>query len=133
MNAEPHELPENFTIESWADLADDLLCAGQSAKEIRVALVDVWPSYQWFVLVQDSSETWASSKDLSTDLHHADNLCGKNLMVWMYSGSVQPCNENIGGVTAQHLIDEAISHYPHPDGILDYIKSSMEKNMSNVF
>ena len=46
--AEYYEVPENFTIESWGDLADDLLCAGVNASGIRDALVDVWPDYQWF-------------------------------------------------------------------------------------
>ena len=52
MTAEYHELPENFTIESWGDLADDLLCAGVAASVIKDALVDVWPDYQWFAKSQ---------------------------------------------------------------------------------
>ena len=123
IRAEYHELPENFTIESWADLADDLLCAGQSSGDIRDALVDVWPNYKWFVLVQDNSETWATNKASNTDFHQADNLCGKNLVVWMYSGTEQNCNANVAGASAQRLIDNAISSGSTPPAVRDYITS----------
>merc|ERR1711964_64790 len=79
------ETQEMITQDSWADLADTLLCAGNSAEEIRDGLRAVWPNNHWFVLVQDSELLWFSNKDLSTELHHADDLCGKNLVVWMYS------------------------------------------------
>ena len=134
MLAQYHELPENFTIESWGDLADDLLCAGQTSAGIRDALVDVWPHYEWFVLVQDNSETWASYRNSNTELHQADNLCGKNLVVWMYSGSMQHCNANTAGVNAQHLIDAASSHGSTAVARRDYIQSRKEKQtITNMF
>merc|ERR1712013_565979 len=79
------ETQKVITQDSWADLADTLLCAGNSAEEIRDGLRAVWPNNHWFVLVQDS------------ELHHADDLCGKNLVVWMYSGGIKGCNENVAG------------------------------------
>jgi len=121
--------PENpgvLSEESWADLADTLLCAGNTAEEIRDGLRAVWPNNHWFVLVQDSELLWASNKDLSTELHHADDLCGKNLVVWMYSGGIKGCNENVAGTVAQELIDQAVSAFPFPEDILDYIKTNEE-------
>ena len=78
--------PSDGGDDNWADLADTLLCAGNTALEIRDGLRAVWPNYHWFVLVQDADLIWFSNKDLDTELHHADDLCGKNMVVWMYSG-----------------------------------------------
>ena len=91
MNAEYHELPENFTVASWQDLANDLLCAGQDAENIRDALVGVYPNYEWFVLVQASTGGWSGHVGYNSNYgtHQASNLCGKNLVIWMYSGSYQ--------------------------------------------
>jgi uncharacterized membrane protein len=90
-------------------LADNLLCAGQLSANIRDALVDVWPNYEWFVLVQDNTQGWYATWSGNTEFYQADNICGKNLVAWMYSGSVQNCNANIAGASAQRLIDNASS------------------------
>ena len=118
--AEYYEVPENFTIESWGDLADDLLCAGVNASGIRDALVDVWPDYQWFVFVQDSYQGrdvlgWGES-------HYATNLRGKFMFVWMYSGSVNNCTENAVS-SAQTLIDKAIATSSTPNCVMDFIQT----------
>merc|ERR1711909_86481 len=85
--------------DSWADLADTLLCAGNTAEEIRDGLRAVWPNNHWFVLVQDSELLWAGIKG---------------------------CNENVAGTVAQELIDQAVSAFPFPEDILDYIKTNEE-------
>jgi len=126
------ETQEVISQDSWADLADTLLCAGNSAEEIRDGLRAVWPNNHWFVLVQDSELLWFSNKDLSTELHHADDLCGKNLVVWMYSGGIKGCNENVAGTVAQELIDQAVSAFPFPEDIVDYIKTSKEFIISSL-
>merc|ERR1712142_1284639 len=103
----PPDNPSDGGEDNWADLADTLLCAGNTAMEIRDGLIAVWPNYHWFVLVQD-----------------ADDLCGKNMVVWMYSGGIKPCNENVAGTLAQQLIDDAVSSFPFPEDILDFIKTN---------
>ena len=90
---------------NWADLADDLLCAGQSSAGIWDALVDVWRNNEWFVIVQDNTQEWYANWSGNTEFHQADNLCGKNLVAWMYSGSMQNCNAITAGASAQHWID----------------------------
>ena len=120
---EYHELPENFTIKSWGDLADDLLCAGVDAAGIRDALADVYPypTYHGFVIVQDNSGGRATVG--SGDSHYATNLCGKNMFVWMKVGSsVGACSANAASA-AQTLIDRAIYWSSTPNGVMAYIQS----------
>ena len=126
MTVEYHELPEDFTIAGWADLADDLLCAGQTASDIMNALIDVYPNYSWFVLVQDNTQGYSGSYGGNSEIHNADNLCGKNMVVWMNSGSTQDCNTNTAGASAQRLIDNASSSGSTPSTIMNYITSSKD-------
>ena len=122
VNAEYHELPDNFTIAGWEDLADDLLCAGRSALDIINALANYGPNYKWFVLVQSSSLTYSYHIGYTSNygFHQATNRCGKNLFVWMYSGSSQACDAN-GAANAQNLINTASSSGSTPNAVVNYI------------
>merc|ERR1711936_899006 len=93
--------PENpgvISEDSWADLADTLLCAGNTAEEIRDGLRAVWPNNHWFVLVQDSELLWASNKDLSTELHHADDL---QITIGLFWSRTQSCCGLVTRTSAQ--------------------------------
>ena len=121
MTAEYQDLPENFTMgNTWGDLADDLLCAGKDAADITARLHDVWPDYEWFVLVQDNSNGWAGL--FAGEYHMASDVCGKNMVVWMYSGSVSQCKANAVSA-AQTLIDKAITTSSTPNGVLEFIQA----------
>ena len=74
--------------------------------------------------MQPSSGGWANSKDSNSESHFQNNLCGKNLLVWMYSAPVSSCNENAAGVLARNLIDAAVSYGGTPTSVRDYITNS---------
>ena len=103
-----------------------MLCDGESAEQIRNALTKLWPDFQWFVFIQDERQGWAAEYDNSSIFHRADNLCGKDLVVWLLPVGVDGCSEHVAGAAAQKLIDTAVEIYGNNDeNVRDYILSSM--------
>ena len=47
-------------------------------------------------------------------------------------GGIKGCNENVAGTVAQELIDQAVSAFPFPEDIVDYIKTSKEFIISSL-
>ena len=122
--SEERNLPTNFT-RGWGELAESLLCDGESAAQIRDALTSAWPGVDWFVLVESSSSSWAASIGAG-EYQKSHDICGKNMLVWRYAGSVGGCS-NQAGDWAQFLIDEAVAHGGSSTTVRDYITDSKTK------
>ena len=89
------------------------------------------PNYSWFVLVQPTSGDWANSRDGGSETHVGTNLCGKNLLVWGFSGVADSCNENTAGLLAKTLIDAAVGYGGTTSDIRDYITNSKQVMIDN--
>ena len=121
MDATSNDLRENSNASGWGDLAEKLLCAGTNAHGITDALKVEYPGNDWFVLVQDELRGWAANL-ASGEYHTSYGLCGKDMFVWKYAGSVQGCNSS-SQTLAQTLIDDATNQgFPYNTDIREYIK-----------
>ena len=58
--------------------------------------------------------------------------CIDKLFQCLCLGGIKGCNENVAGTVAQELIDQAVSAFPFPEDIVDYIKTSKESIISSL-
>ena len=88
----------------------------------------MWPGSNWLALIQDHYGGWASNKISEVGFHEANNVCGKNLVMFRIPGpgvwSPVYCDPTVQAA-AQTLIDEAVSKGGSVVWIRDYILSSM--------
>jgi len=116
---------EKIEVTKWKDLADQLLCKGLSAREIKDALVTAYKDANWFVFIGDIRGYVYFRYDSGIDSHSALGLCGKNMVVMRYALLNHECNEVISGTLATKLIDTAVEENPgNALDTLNYIRAN---------